>query len=229
MVLEDYGELMFLQTVLKKMGFDVDAIQNPRSFDESLLRMNPDVLVMTSAGKKVRGLELALGVKRKRGLPKIILIRTPSLTKTVDPKIDAWLDSPVGALDLLASIGEVCGLNKEVLTEKFHKLRIHDIGTPDGAEPRVLNMHEEAPQPQMEKAEQPSSNFGVLEQSTMPATERKERYKKFLKEERPEHIGFSVKQVQDQVKTLRKSESTDELAELERQRKAFVEHLFKKK
>ncbi len=227
MVLEDYGELMFLQTVLKKIGFDVDAIQNPRSFQESVLRMNPDVLVMTASGKRVKGYELASGVRRARGIPHVILIRSPGAPAMSDAKIEGWLESPVGALDLLNLIGDICGLNKDVLAEKFQKLRIQENVA--GGEARVLHAEDPAQSAEMARAEKPSGNFGVLQDSTVTPAERNERYKKALQRQRPDHIGFSVKQVQDQVKSLRKEESSEDLAELERQRKAFVEHLFKKK
>jgi hypothetical protein len=226
MVLEDYGELMFLQTVLKKIGFDVDAIQNPRSFQDSVLRMNPDVLVMTATGKRVHGYDLATSLKRPRGTPKIILIRSPNASEIFDPQVDGWLKGPVGALDLLNMIGDLCGLDKAVLADKFQKLRLQEPSEADGA--RVLHHDEEASE-EMVKSEKASGNFGVLQDSTVSPTERQERYKKILEKERPDHIGFSVKQVQDQVKSLRKEENVEDLAELERQRKAFVEHLFKKK
>src|SRR3954463_12035040 len=96
MVLEDYGELMFLQTVLKKIGFDVDAIQNPRSFHDSLLRMNPDVLVMTAHGKRVRGIDLVKGLKKVRGLPKVLLLRSPGSTEEKDEAVDMWRETPMG-------------------------------------------------------------------------------------------------------------------------------------
>lgn len=228
MVLEDYGELMFLQTVLKKIGFDVDAIQNPRSFTDSLLTMNPDVLVMTAYGKRIRGFELAKGVKRNRNFPQIILIRTPGVPQDDDAIIGKWLDSPVGALDLLGAMADLCGLNKDVLADKFAKLRIQET-TSDEARILRLDEAQTTEGAEMQKAEESSGNFGKIENSTMSNEQRKERYKKFIEEERPEHIGFSVKQVQDQVKSLRREENPEDLAELERQRKAFVEHLFKKK
>lgn len=227
MVLEDYGELMFLQTVLKKIGFDVDAIQSPRTFQDSVLRMNPDVLVMTASGKRVKGYELASGLKRPRGTPKIILICTPGSPAIFDPQIDGWLNGPVGALDLLNMIGDLCSLNKKELAEKFQKLKLSDPNAEPAA--RVLHVDEKAAGGEMVKSDIGSGNFGLLQGSTVSNGERQERYKKALEQKRPDHIGFSVKQVQDQVKNLRKEENVEDLAELERQRKAFVEHLFKKK
>jgi len=227
MVLEDYGELMFLQTVLKKIGFDVDAIQNPRSFHDSVLRMNPDVLVMTAAGKKVKGLELTASLKRTRGLPHVLLIRAPGATHSDSPGVDAWLETPVAALPLLNAIGDLCGLNKDVLAAKFAKLRVHEEVR--GADTRVLHAQNDKSDDSMSASTASSGNFGVLEASTLSSEDRHQRYQKFLNADRPAHLGFSIKQVQEQVKTLRKDETNEDLEELERQRKAFVEHLFKKK
>jgi hypothetical protein len=215
--------------VLKKIGFDVDAIQNPRQFQDSLLTMNPDVLVMNANGKKVKGLELSRTVKRVRGLPHVILIRSASLVREEDSGVEAWLDSPVGAMPLLNAIGDTCGLNKDVLADKFVKLQLKDVGD---HEARVLKATETPlNQADMEREKVASGNFedGGLKVSTMSGEERKERYKKFLQSDIPVQTGFSIKQVQDQVKELRQNENAKDLADLERQRKEFVEHLFKKK
>jgi chemotaxis response regulator CheB len=223
MVLEDYGELMFLQTVLKKMGFDVDAIQNPRSFNDSVLRMNPDVLVMTAHGKKINGIELAKGIKRVRGIPHVILIAAIGGVKNDDQMV--WLDSPVGAMDLLNTIADVGNLDKAGLADKFSKLHLQE----GVSEARILRLNENQPEEDMLKGSDSPGNFDTFQSTSITPEERKKRYKKFLSEERPPQIGFGVKEVQEHIKSLRKDESEEELAELERERKAFVEHLFRKK
>src|SRR5690606_28109863 len=112
------------QTVLKKIGFDVDGIQNPRIFQDSLLRMNPDVLVMNANGKRVKGLELAKTVKKNRDLPRIILVEQANVAPTSDPEIAAWLNSPVSAMDLLNVLADTCGLDRDSLSEKYNKLHL---------------------------------------------------------------------------------------------------------
>jgi hypothetical protein len=224
MVLEDYGELMFLQTVLKKIGFDVDAIQNPRGFNDSLLRMNPDILVMTAFGKRVKGLELSRGVKKVRDLPHIVLLRSSGQEAEEDPGIDRWLEAPVGALSLLDCIADLSHLNKNVLQEKFQKLHLQEV---EEEQARILKINEIA-EPVLNR-EGGSGNFGVLKESTMTSDERKQRYAGFLSSEAPPKHGFTVKQVQEQIKDLRRQEDGERLADLERERRAFVEHLFKKK
>jgi CheY-like chemotaxis protein len=225
MVLEDYGELMFLQTVLKKLGFDVDAIQNPRSFADHVLTMNPDVLVMTANGKKVQGIELSRTLRRVRGQPRVILLRQSSVPEDAQALADGWLETPVSALALLNLLADICGLNKQVLAEKFQKLRMQEI---EEEKARVLKMidSEEAT---LNRTEAPNGNFGTLGTSSIPQAERNERYKKYLEEKPPKEHSFATKAVIEQVRNLRQQESTADLADLERERKLFVEHLFKKK
>jgi hypothetical protein len=226
MVLEDYGELMFLQTVLKKIGFDVDAIQNPRGFQSSLLRMNPDVLVMTAFGKRIHGLELNKGVRRHGGVPRTILLRSPGVVH-IDETVAAWVDTPVAALELLNTIADVCNLNKQLYQDKFQKLQLREI------EQATRQLHPLADGSDETFRERSNEEEGPLvpsdlRTSTMPLQERRERYQKFLNAQRPEQAGFSVKDVQDKVRELRKSEDPADREELERQRKEFVRHLFKK-
>ncbi len=119
------------------------------------------------------------------------------------------------------------GLNNQVLQDKLLKMRMQEA-TPDEA--RVLKMNSEAQDADsMEKAEQSSGNFGTLKASTLSSEDRQSRNKKFLDAEKPAKHGFALKTVQDQIKELRKAENPAELEDLERERKAFVEHLFKKK
>ncbi len=245
MVLEDYGELMFLQTVLKKIGFDVDAIQNPRSFPDAVLRMNPDLLVMTAFGKRVNGHEMNKNLRRARGVPRAILLRNPGMVHEQDDLVSGWLDSPVAATDLLNMIGEVCGLNKQVLQDKFQRLAAkgdlsakgeRDLGSGDDPDEPVLQKRVKAAgnfsendEPTLERGTAPANPSGDLKASTIPSEERSERYKKFLQEQPPQQAGFTVKDVQEKVRELRKLENPEDLADLERERKLFVEHLFKKK
>lgn len=277
MVIEDYGELMFLQTILKKLGFDVDSTQNPRSFSDHVLTMNPDVLVMTAYGKRVHGVELSKNLRRARGLPRTILLRNQQQIVDAQALADAWLESPVAAVGLLDKIAELCGLNKQVLSEKFQKLRMQEIEDKsrilktDDKEQAVLEKSDSAkfelqksqphtPQQTTFKISggkfpesggvvgsgtvgggpeapinisgtvgaDPATNVS-LQPTTMAAEDRRERYKKFLEEKPPKEHSFAVKQVVEHVKSLRREENKEALADLERERKEFVQHLFRKK
>ena len=74
LVLEDYGELVFLQILLSKLGFDVGTLKNPKAMQDSLAKLNPDVVLMTARGKRVNGTELSAHIKKIQGRPKIVFL-----------------------------------------------------------------------------------------------------------------------------------------------------------
>ena len=229
MLLEDYGELMYLQTVLKKTSFDVQAIQNPHLFNDSLLTMNPELIVMTAYGKRIKGLELSRNIKRNRGMPKIILLHGPGQVAEPDPGVDAWLHSPLAANELLDCIGDLCGIDKASLTEKFIKHHLQDVPAAADDQARILKAQFEVGPVVDKSAKAEPKATGVLTPSTMTDEERQNRYKKFLEEKPPQQHGFSIKEVQSAVKALRTEEKSEASEDLEKERRAFVEQLFKKK
>src|SRR4051794_12157253 len=103
LLIEDYGELMFLQILLSKLGFEVETLKNPKAIGDSLIKVNPDIVVLTGRGKRVNGIELSAGIKRTKGKPKVILLAPPHLkakfTKAEVANAEAVLDSPVSPGD----------------------------------------------------------------------------------------------------------------------------------
>src|SRR5580700_5245585 len=99
LVLEDYGELVFLQILLSKLGFDVGTVKNPKAMQDSMAKLNPDVVFLTAKGKRVNGTELSAQIKRVQGRPKIVLLApTPirdRLSKVEIQHAEAVLESPV--------------------------------------------------------------------------------------------------------------------------------------
>lgn len=127
LVIDDYNEMVYLQTLLKKLGFDVEGIQNQRKFEESLLSVNPQVVVATARGKRVDGLAIANEMAKKAVRPKIILLRTSqqgiSEKEFELPQIDVVLDSPVNIKLLLGALAQVGGIDDQVLLDKYSKLK----------------------------------------------------------------------------------------------------------
>ena len=76
LVIDDYNEMIYLQTILKKLGLDIEAVSNPRKFTDTILGFNPSIVVMTAHGKKVTGFEFAQSMRKKKGLPDLILFKT---------------------------------------------------------------------------------------------------------------------------------------------------------
>lgn len=229
LLLEDYGEIMFLSTALKKIGFDVEGIQNPRLFDETFLKMNPDMMILTAFGKRVRGLELIRKKKPPRGWPRIVMLYVPGQSTEHDPDVSAWLQSPVPVGEMLNTIGDLSSLDKNQLQEKFKKLR-YEEQEPDPA--RILKSKPEDEESFFVQGEdrEPES---LLAPTSISREERRNRYKKFLEDKPPEQHLYAVQDVKDYVKNIRQSEKDPEkdpeTDDLEKQRRALVKEMFKKK
>ena len=236
MVLEDYGELMFLQTVLKKIGLDVEGIQNPTMMGTAILKVNPDVLIMTADGKRVNGLELSKYVKRLRGLPHIMLVRSAGVAPDPDPNIEGWVESPVVIPQLLRVVAELCEIEKGVLEDKFQKLQAKEL---EEEKERILRLQSPMLEPTMGRGTQEASPSAPakaktseetmkLKPTTLSDEDRKAKYAAFLDQHPPVDSVLARKAVHLQVEDLRKAQ-TDGALELERERRAFVSELFKKK
>src|SRR5688572_17247096 len=95
---EDYSEMLYLQTLLKKIGFDVEGVQNERSFEDTRLSLNPEIILISATGKKLKGIEFAANIRKIRGFPKIVLLFGPqgSSKLSIDeiPGVEAFLETP---------------------------------------------------------------------------------------------------------------------------------------
>lgn len=127
LVIDDYNELIYLQTLLKKLGMDVEGIQNAKKYNDVSLGFNPHILITTAHGKKVNGIELAKGVRRARGLPKIIALHTHEkrLTPEIleEAGIDDVLDSPINPKHLIAKMALHGHLDEVSLLDKYNKIK----------------------------------------------------------------------------------------------------------
>ncbi|MEQ1665267.1 MAG: hypothetical protein ABL927_07830 [Bdellovibrionales bacterium] len=127
LVIDDYNELIYLQTLLKKMGFDVEGIQNTKKYQDVSLGFNPQILITSARGSKVNGLALAQGIIKMRGYPKIIAlgVRVNEFdeNKLNSMGIDQILDSPVNPKKLFSTLALLGGVDEEVLLAKYAKIK----------------------------------------------------------------------------------------------------------
>lgn len=127
LVIDDYNELIYLQTILRKIGIDVEGLQNVKKYSELSLGFNPQVLIASAYGKKVQGLEFCRNLHRVRGLPKIILLQTSqqpvSEQDAKDLNIDLVLESPVNPVSLISGLATVANVDEVSLNEKFKRLQ----------------------------------------------------------------------------------------------------------
>ena len=133
--LEDYNELIFLQTSLKKLGFDIEGIQNPIKVNELLMTFNPRLIFMTRNGKKVNGKLMAEKINKRMGLPRIVLINAPHQDdwdeSVEDINVDDVIESPINIRTVLKLTALHTDTSEESLLSKYEKIFVKDRGNRD--------------------------------------------------------------------------------------------------
>lgn len=127
MVYEDYAELMTIESLLKKVGFDVIGLTSEYSVSEQVLAFNPDLVVGCGReGSKVGS--IAVG-KRLKEMPrwqgKVVLVFPakfkPNPQDLIRLRVDMILESPVAPDRLVQVVGKLLGQDEAALLEKLGK------------------------------------------------------------------------------------------------------------
>jgi len=134
LIIDDYNELMYLQTLLKKVGFDVEGLQNQKKYADLSLGFNPQIVVVTARGKKVDGLQLAPSIQKRHGWPKIIALKSNDqlfkANEFEDAGVDQVLETPINPKKLIMAIAAIGNLDEVALLDKYVKIK----GTVPGPE-----------------------------------------------------------------------------------------------
>lgn len=235
LAIEDYSELVFLQTLLKKVGFDVDGVNKETQFEDSYLSLNPDIVVMTAYGKKIDGISLAEKLKKSRGSPKVVLLAPHQILEKLQtitlPHIDSLLESPVSTSDLLKKIAALGGLDEAGLLEKYRRIK-NTLSTDREVDKQILQRDNDQA---VHASKSNSGNHSLKEwsqfiRSTQSTEQRKARFAQAVASggDLPKENQFDRKKVHQYTKDIRSQEAREDHADLEAERMAFVKQLFKK-
>ncbi len=255
LVIDDYNEMIYLQTLLKRLGVDVEALNNSRSFSETLLGFNPKLLIMTAHGKKINGLQLAQNVTKRKGIPSIMLLKSASQFfkphELDDPHLDLVLDSPVNVLQLIKAVATLCELNIDQLTEKLHRVmapdeKTHKESSTESSKSTFTDSGNDAfmvsgsPDEQIEfnliKGEKKKKAAGgeyeapvYKLKTTIDEKQREKNYSEYLKKvkDAPQGKGgFERSKIKGFNRQHRVEERTEEMKDLDDEKKSFVKALY---
>ena len=126
MVLEDFNELLYLQTLLKKVGFDVEGVNQAKKFDDILLAFNPQVILITPKVGKSSAVDLLSQIGKVNSFPRIGLLHNakahidePSLKSA---GIDFFVNAPVNVHSLVEQLADELALDRDSLLDKLKRL-----------------------------------------------------------------------------------------------------------
>lgn len=126
MVIDDYNEMIYLQTILKKIGFDVEGLNSTKKYADASLGFNPKVVIGSALGKKIDILQFGREIKKSRGLPKIVALkpngREISRIDIEAAGIDLLIETPVNIKKLVLGLASLVGIDEAGFLEKLEKM-----------------------------------------------------------------------------------------------------------
>ncbi|MCC6276877.1 MAG: hypothetical protein IT289_03050 [Oligoflexia bacterium] len=220
--IEDYNELLFLEGLLKKLGFDIESIRNEAALSEKVIGFSPDVVIATGDGNKVQGQRVSKKVKKKDSGPKLILLfprlklRNQNLLSQYTA--DAAVETPLNPRSIINSVCQVAGIDVDLITQKFEKLSISKDGQNDPMQ--IIQGKTKTPEKRTDGPPLPSEEENSI---------RMKHYKELLKNAPQSHVnGFPHNRVADETAEIRKWANHNDVKQIDEERKAFVRALFKK-
>ncbi|MCM2282222.1 MAG: hypothetical protein NDI61_10285 [Bdellovibrionaceae bacterium] len=236
LVIDDYNEMVFIETLLKRMGFDVLSLSKDSNLGDALVGFFPSLVMAMYKRPTVDGIKVSIHVKRQVGNAKVVLLypqgSVPKLSAEQKSKIDALIEVPIQPQDTLLIIAQLLKLDGTALIEKYDKLSkarqfsrenemkvLKDEGSKKTTPPIVISG--------------PAGGFGGGQgrPADAPKTEREKKYDAFLaKMNEPVETVIPHERIAKAEKELAEAAKSEEkeLAEINEQKKEFVRAMMKK-
>ncbi len=224
LAIEEYNELIFFETLLKKVGFDVMGVQNDLVISEKLMSFNPELMIISSQGTRVNGTKAIARLKAKGHIPPTIFVNPRGKAAVPSDKVViAILDSPVSPRTLIELVASLFNMNEEQLLEKYEKSSEFQ-----GREKEV-GIHVQSKEPK-ETAQSSLVKFKEkIKESDERRKKRSLKYKQIAeKTPLPPFEGLKRALVVDQVKDFRREEREGAFKSIDEERIEFAKALSKK-
>ncbi len=222
LVIDEFTELEAMESLMKRLGFDVMAIGKELLVPDALLRFQPDLVMATFKGRSVDGPRLAAkfkAVKAGTPAPRVVLIwsssmPSPQLTPEVEGAIDALVEAPLHPVGVIRVLARLLNVAEEPLIKKFERIG----ATFRWPEPKSVQKEDWDP------VKKPGQAATIV-------TDRSARYREFLRtHDEPVDNVLPREKTYGEIRKLRASESTEEKDDINRinaEKRAFAETLFK--
>lgn len=205
------------QTYLKKIGFDVFAIQSDSRLVDHILTFNPDLMIIYGK-QKFSSVEVSQKLKEYgKYHGKVVLVVPngvrPDVAALAKARMDSILEAPIQPAKLIQTIAKLLGLDAQPLLEKYSKAQFSE-----STESEDVNVSSRA------------SSVSVHESIKIEDKDRVAKYQKFVQgmsidKTQSTHTRQAIREKQVEMKKDYDFDLLDKLDKLKRQ---FVSALFKK-
>lgn len=218
--LDNFGQLTQIEALFKKVGLDVDSVNIGAKFESTYLGLNPKVVVLSSHGKNVNGIDLAKKINRVKGWPKVIMV-TPeveslNMAEFQGLEVDYYFEPPIDPIRLLHKVAQLSGeVSPGEVKEKLERMR----ATLSDDDPYNLLKHVDSA---LSDQQPQASSETIMKPSTISSNDRQSRYEKWGQKIGQVHLekAFSVERIKQYKKEVRTQQVMDD--EMEKLRQDFA-------
>jgi CheY-like chemotaxis protein len=236
LVIEEYQELVALENLLRRIGFDVLSVSKDMLITDALARFAPDIVIASFKGRAVDGAKVAARFRKNSPTTRIALTcaknNASSITPEVQELVDAFIMLPAQPHNV---IRVVCGLGQLDFAPILAKYQKISAQKPLEANSIFVNGDSglSADEVTPSSASRGAPQDLKQEMAHVPVaelrTERSDGYDRFLSQNNDDVSGLlSHEKVAEAMRKLKQA-SQGEQAELDRidaEKRAFVKTLF---
>lgn len=235
LLLEDFNELLYIETLFKKLGLDAMGTQKVKGLDDVLMSFRPSVIILSETIRDSRGADILLDLKaQKQDLLGMILLNSHTKAAS-DRVVDAFISRPIDPLKVLKIVASWVGLNEEKLMLKIDKLGLFkneqgesNLKILKGGDDFKFELEK------IKKTTPNDSDLIIVQGNFIQQTEEQKnvragRFANALSTLPPPPMTtYNHKTVVKEIKEIRDRENDPEITDIDNERKAFVDALFKK-
>ncbi|PWU22317.1 MAG: hypothetical protein C5B49_00990 [Bdellovibrio sp.] len=137
--IDDFNENLRVETLLKKVGFDVIGLVTEARLEDQVISFGPEAIVASGKGEKLSAMSVASRLKDQRSFSGAVILGFPpevrvSPSELLRARVDRILDSPFRSEALLTNLAQVLRMDPGPLIEKYKKISaVEDFNPePDG-------------------------------------------------------------------------------------------------
>lgn len=124
--MDDYNEMVTVESLLRRLGFDVLSVGKDILVNDALIRFQADLMIASAKGRTVDGLKLVQRLRKAYPSLRMILSFSSGSPAIIPPEahgaVDAVLELPFQPQTAISLIAKVLSLDPAPLVSKYEKL-----------------------------------------------------------------------------------------------------------
>lgn len=233
LVIDDFNELVGLEKLFRRLGFDVLSLGRDATVGEVVLYFPADLCISSFKGKNVDGARLRGKLRKSNSEVKLVVLLPQGMTLSESDvksfEVDAVIETPFDPVSALRLVGRLMKLNVDELESKYKKIVSARLFQPE--ELRIVKSGSDTSKSQHQQSlsggsEEPNSQSELAMDSL---SDREQKYNQILKgagiDELPPIADIETMRAGRRQLALDSVAEKSRLSEIDRLKRKFVEAL----